>query len=793
MILDLAGIIGSLPPLAPLVAVVVGLTVAAVLVARLVPVLRQRAYDRVSEREAVRLVVAPPAGLDTNSELAVGLIRGLHPRQRRGFDAWRLGWPSAELRVVWRDGALAWEIATNRQLAALVTAQLRALYPGVQVDETEARDRAAVAVAVGRLERSGAWPLREVAAPEARVLRALAGALEGTPVAAEVRLRLNVRPVPPDAWRQQVAPSESSSVASRVGTAIVDAVLLRPAAGASSAPAPIRRAPAERDALAGKQRGVVAFDVGLHLEVAGISTDAAEALLWRLVHFTNELDEAGQGIRWEIHRGAGSTAPSSRLTDWELAQLWYLPDASFDLAGFGRARPLAAAPLPVQGGKFGLVIGESRGQPLAIQADVLARHLAVFGSTGSGKSTLLLNLVLALAESPIGATVIDPHGDLTTDILARLPASAASRVHVLRLADRDHPRGFNFLERRTPDEAQLVTSEFVYMLEDLWPRFCGPKMQHYLRHGLLTLLADVRPQTILELIRILTDDRFREPFVNRLADPMLKSFWATQWPAKGERERDTSIKAVLNKLGAFVTYESIRAVVGQGVSTIRPRDIMDRGEILLVDLSGVGGDNANLFGAMLVSRYYVDAVGRQNMPRDSRRQHVLVIDEAQRFGTRALENISIEGRKFGLTLALASQSLGGLGERLGHTILTNMASIALLAPGAEDVRGLARLFAPVTAEQLTGLRAFEVVMRMPGRDGRPAVAGGLILPPGVADPTVAAQIVAASDRRDTRPLDEVQAEVRRRAGGADETPATTGGGNGPAPAPDGEATGRDRK
>jgi hypothetical protein len=773
MILDPPKILHALMPFVPQLVAGIGMIVALVLVARLAPVLRQRAYDRTSEREVVRLVVAPPAGLDKDPELAVQLIRGLHPRQRRGFDTWRLGWPKAELRVVWRDGQLSWEISTNRQLAALATAQLRALYPGVQVDESSAGDRPAAAVAVGRLDRSGAWPLRELVAPEARVLRALAGAIEGAPAAAEVRLRLTVRPVPPDAWRRQVAPPEAGAPASirgLIGMAIIDALLLRPTAASSPAPAPIRRAPAERDALAGKQRGVVAFDAGLRLEVAGIGPEAAEALLWRLVHFTNELDEAGQGIRWKIRRGDRAAAPSARLTDWELAQLWYLPDASFDRAGFERARPLAAAPLPVQGGKIALVIGESRGQPLAISADVLARHLAVFGSTGSGKSTLLLNLVLALAESPIGATVIDPHGDLTTDILARLPASAASRVHVLRLADRDHPRGFNFLERRTPDEAQLVTSEFVYMLEDLWPRFCGPKMQHYLRHGLLTLLASERPQTILELIRILTDDVFRAPFVKDLVDPMLKSFWATQWPGPGERERDTSIKAVLNKLGAFVTYDSIRAVVGQGVSTIRPRDIMDRGEILLVDLSGVGGDNANLFGAMLVSRYYVDAVGRQNMPRESRRQHVLVVDEAQRFGTRALENISVEGRKFALTLAVASQSLGGLGERLGHTILTNMASIALLAPGAEDVRSLARLFAPVTAEQLSSLRAFEVVLRMPGREGRPTVTGGLILPPGVADPTVAAQIVAASDRRDTRPLAEVQEEVRRRAGGADETP-----------------------
>ena len=435
-----------------------------------------------------------------------------------------------------------------------------------------------------------------------------------------------------------------------------------------------------------------------------------------------------------------------RLADWELAQLWSLPDASFDEAGFTRARPLGAAPLVSPDG-LGLVLGESRGRPLVLPADALARHLAVFGSTGSGKSTLLLNLVLALAESPIGATVIDPHGDLTTDILERLPASAAARVHVLRLADRDHPRGFNFLERTSPDEAQLVTSEFVELFEDLWPRFCGPKMQHYLRHALLTLLAAPEPGTIIELTRILTDDAFRQPLVDDLTDPLVAAFWRTEWPGPKERERDSSIKAVLNKLGAFVTYASIRNVVGQGVSTIRPRALMDRGEILLVDLSGVGGDNANLFGAMLISRCLIDATGRQGTPRESRRQHVLIVDEAQRFDTRALGKIAVEGRKFGLALALASQSMGGLGERLRNTVLTNAACLALLAPGADDLRGLARLVAPVSRRRARRMRRFEVLLRMPGPDGRPGVYGGTVSPPVRPTPSPRRRLSRAATAR----------------------------------------------
>ncbi len=737
---------------------------------------RQRAYDEVAQTEAVRLLIAPPSGLPPDPDLAVELIRAFHPRQRRGFDAWRVGWPSAELMVVQADGQLAWVIDTNRQLAGQIEHALRALYPGTELAVRRPILSQATATAVGRLATSSSWPLGDAGSEAGRALNRLAAAVEHAPAGAEARLRLLARPVPPDAWRRQVSPpseSGSLSMGQIIGTAIIDGLLFRETSTLEVARKPPDLSPDERHAHARKRRGVVGFDVGLVLEVAGIAAEQAEALLWRLVDFTHPLGDAHQEIRWEIRRGAVANPPRARLADWELAQLWYMPDASFDRAGFVRDRPLAAPPplAPPAGSRdIGLVIAESRGRPLTIPTRTLAKHLAVLGATGSGKSTLLMNLALEAISADIGTTVVDPHGDLVTDILCRLPRRVADRVHVLRLADRAHPRGFNFLERREPGQEQLVASEFVYMLEDLWPRFCGPKMQHYLRNALLTLLADDKPQTILELVRLLTDDGFRQRFVKQVRDPMIRSFWATQWPGGAERERDTSIKAVLNKLGAFVTYDSIRLVVGQGQSTIRPRDVMDRGEVLLVDLSGVGGDNATLFGAMLVSRFYVDAVSRQGIDPRARRQHLLVIDEAQRFGTRAVENISVEGRKFGLSLALASQSLSGLGERLSRTIVTNAATMAVLAPGSEDVRSLARLFAPVTAEQLSSLRAYETVVRMPGLDGRPTAVGGMVPEPEPGDPSLAAEVIAASDARDARPLDVVEVEVFRRSGGSPEPP-----------------------
>ena len=53
---------------------------------------------------------------------------------------------------------------------------------------------------------------------------------------------------------------------------------------------------------------------------------------------------------------------------------------------------------------------------------------------------------------------------------------------------------------------------------------------------------------------------------------------------------------------------------------------------------------------------------------------------------------------------------------------------------------------------------------MPGPDGRPGVYGGTVNPPGPADDARAAAVIARSDARDARPLDDVAAEVARRSG-----------------------------
>jgi hypothetical protein len=751
------------PALAPIL-VIIALLLAIKIVPPFVRRLRQRAYEQVVTGESRRLEIVIGRGQPGTTEAAVTLTRGLHPGRRMGATTWwPLGWPPFELRTVWRNGKLVWQIEGGRQLLRLAEASLTSLYPGIELRKVPRRDDPAVWSAVGALRLSASWPIGEPGVAGSAVLSRLATLLSSTrPTGAEVRLRVLGRSIDPKAWQRSLYPETvGRSIASYVAEDVFDTIFNRPPG--NDQPQPTVLSPLERDAQQRKRTGRVGFEVGLFVEVAGTDSKSARDVLRDVLEFTTALGDGHQAIDWQLRQGAVTTPRRFQLADWEVAQLWYLPDAAFEAARLPRERPLAP-PAPIVRSGPALTIGETRGGPLQLPIASLARHMALVGSTGSGKSTVLLNLALGVLDTPIGATVIDPHGDLANDILARIPPRHAHRVHVLRLADRAHPRGFNFLERRGPDEAQLVTSEFVGLFQDLWPDYTGPKMQHYLRHALLTLLSHPEPQTILELIRLLTDDEFRTGYLEHVDDAMLRAFWRNEWPAPGAREHDTSIKAVLNKLGAFVSYHSIRDVVGQGHSTIRPRSIMDAGDLLVVDLSRVGPDNARLFGAMLISRYYIDAVGRQGTELDTRRQHLLIVDEVPMFDTRALIKIHDEGRTVGLVLVSAAQSFKSLGERLRDSILTNAGVIGAMRLGVDDAYLLRRLFEPLTAEDLLSLPAFEIVLRMSSQGGVENYQGRVCLPaPG--DRSVAAAVVAVSDKRDARPVDQVRAEVRRREGG----------------------------
>ena len=156
-------------------------------------------------------------------------------------------------------------------------------------------------------------------------------------------------------------------------------------------------------------------------------------------------------------------------------------------------------------------IGLDAGRPALVPESLFARHFVLLGRTGSGKSTELVALAADDLRAGRGFTFIDPHGDAVRASSMRCPPRQAHRVHLLELAEKDHPRAFNPIELDGADP-ELVAAQFVDTMSDLY--FSGlaspPYRQlQYLRSALMTLLLRANsegvPWTLESLNRLLID------------------------------------------------------------------------------------------------------------------------------------------------------------------------------------------------------------------------------------------------------------------------------------------------
>jgi hypothetical protein len=699
-----------------------------VVVPRIVRPLRQRAYDRAVEGERLRWLLRLDAASARDPDAARRLVAALHPGARRGVSRWASGWPSLILAVRWVDGRARWEIEAPRQLGRAVRTAVAAAYPGAELEEAEPFS-----------DIAGHLRLGVRGEPPEAPIRALTdfGAIL-------VELLSRLPPRASAAWLVRVSPQpdEHASLADERlgwGEILLDSALNRP-------PRPLPARPAS----ASSRPAGPWFSVTPTLEAWGAPAPSLRAWLFDAIGAVGALRTSG----WRIEASVDGRSGPTRVGAAELAELWGLSGEASE----GRAVDMVRSrrlPPPMVAAAPGLrPIALDGGRPVLVPADLFARHVVLLGRTGSGKSTELVALAADDLRAGRGFTFIDPHGDAVARLLDSVPDEQADRVHLLELAEKDHPRGFNPIELDGADP-EIVAAQFVDTMRDLYfAHLSTPpyRQLQYLRSALLTLLTKPAgpdgPWTLESLNRLFIDPRFRAEVLAGMNDPMVTAFWEHQWPQGRRGASDPSADALISKLSAFLSYPSIRAIVSSPTSTIRPRRIMDSGEVLLVDLSRAGGDNAWLFGGLVIARYYVDALGRQALPPATRVPHTLYIDEAQLFDTSALRGIPAEGRKFALRLVMATQYLDSVGRELQRSIRANVATTMLLQPSADDARLLRDEMAPLSERDLVNLPRFRMAIRTElDGDARILTADVLPEPPSLGS---AGLVRRLSDARDGR-------------------------------------------
>jgi TraM recognition site of TraD and TraG len=252
----------------------------------------------------------------------------------------------------------------------------------------------------------------------------------------------------------------------------------------------------------------------------------------------------------------------------------------------------------------------------------------------------------------------------------------------------------------------------------IWIGAWSSRMEYILSNTLLTLLEN-KGSTLLGVVRMLTDEKYRKKIVSKVNDPLVKNFWTLEFAKFNDKYRTEAIAPILNKVGQFFSNELIRNILGQINSTIDFRDIMDSGKILIANLSKgkLGEENSNLLGSLLISKLEIATMSRVDIPEHSRQDFFVYIDEFQNFTTESFAGILSEARKYRLNLVLAHQYIAQLTENgsmhVKNAIFGNVGTIVSFRVGADDAKEISKEFGgSITATQLLNLDRGEIAIKL---------------------------------------------------------------------------------
>lgn len=364
---------------------------------------------------------------------------------------------------------------------------------------------------------------------------------------------------------------------------------------------------------------------------------------------------------------------------------------------------------------FGATNFRNQMRRFGIKTDDRRRHMYVIGKTGTGKTTLLENMVMSDVLAGHGVCFIDPHGDTAEKLLDYIPSWRINDIVYFNPADLEYPVGFNILETTREEQKHLVASGLMGVFKKIWPDVWSPRMEYILLNCVLALL-DYPGATLLGINRLLVDKEYRQRVIVKIRNPIVKTFWVAEFTSWSEKYATEAIAPVQNKVGQFLSASIIRNIVAQVKSSINPRQIMDEGKILIVNLSKgkIGEDNMRLLGGMMVTKLQLAAMERVDIKNEEdRRDFYLYVDEFQNFANEAFASILSEARKYRLNLTIAHQYIAQLDEAVAKAVFGNVGTLAIMRVGAEDASFMEQEFTPIfTPEDLVSLPKYQMYLKL---------------------------------------------------------------------------------
>ncbi len=409
-------------------------------------------------------------------------------------------------------------------------------------------------------------------------------------------------------------------------------------------------------------------------------------------------------------------------------------------------------------------------QPVALHVPDRLQHTLILGQTGTGKTTLLKNLMIQDLRAGRGVALIDPDGDVASEILDYIPRHRIRDVIHFSPADSEFPIALNLLAGSTEADRHLLTSGIVTAFKSAWSDSWGVRMQYILTATIAALAEcyeSTANTTLLGIQRMLVDANYREWVLTHVTDPAVRTFWLFEYENFDKRFAVEAVAPIQNKIGALLLSPAIRNSLGQVRKAFDFRWIMDTQRIFIANIAKgrIGEESSNLLGALLVSQFEHAALSRADLPEFERTDFFLFVDEFHNFITDSFPSMLSESRKFRLGMVLGTQYTARLRKDIRDAIFGNCPTILSFRVGAEDASLLERTFGGShAASQFTDLPNYEILAKLLDEGNLREPFHARTAPPIGQPSGRRLEVIAQSRARYAAPRKVVEERIRRWMG-----------------------------
>jgi len=674
-------------------------------------------------------------------ETLFAAIGGL--KAQKGFVAWLLGRDDHfSLEIVASHNRIAFYVVCPTPSSRYLEQQIHAHYPEAVIEEVEDYNvfnaKSQIAAAYLKTNKSYIFPLKTYRQLEVDPMNSLVNALSKLDKDESLAIQYTVRSAR-GSWHgrvrrvvREIHKKNSVAAGLKAGAlfpAFKAAFKSKPASKNPAAPQEMPRLSAVEEEIVKQveEKNLKAgLDVNLRLIASAPAKAQANVYLDNVASAFSEYNNFSYGNTFSRARKKNGEQiikdfiyrrfrekNAFLLNSEELASLFHLPLKTTETPNI-LWLTAKSAPAPAEVPSEGISLGENvyRGvkKEIRMKRADRRRHTYVIGKSGTGKSVFLTNLAIQDIQNGEGVCVLDPHGDLISDILDRMPPERAEDVVIFSPADTERPMALNLLEYdpRYPEQKSFVINEMIGIFDKLYDlkQTGGPMFEQYMRNAMLLVMDDPETgSTLMEIPKVLADEEFRRLKLSRCKNQTVVDFWRKEAEkAGGEAALANIVPYITSKLTSFISNDMMRPIIGQQKSAFNVREIMDQQKILLINLPKglVGEMNAYLLGMILVGKILMAALSRTDLSKEARKDFYLYIDEFQNFTTNSVCQILSEARKYALNLIIAHQYIGQLvknqNTEIKDAIFGNVGTFVAFKVGSEDAEFLVKEFAPVFNE-----------------------------------------------------------------------------------------------